>query len=297
MTDRKTALDAPAVALMLMCCVLWGLQQVIVKLTLLDMAPLLQGALRSAFAATALLLYASVRGIALFTPDGSARAGLAAGLLFGVEFVCIYAGLQYTGASRLIIFLYLSPFVVALGMPFIARSERLAPRQIVGMLIAFAALASAFAEGFSATDAKPLQWLGDSLAVAGAVLWGITTLVVRATRLSQISPEKTLFYQLAWSAPVLGLAAWMAGEAMPQTLSAGLAASMLYQAVVVAFASYLVWFWLIRHYPATRVAAFGFLTPLFGLLFGAWLLGEPVSARLLMALLGVAVGLVLVNRS
>ena len=41
---------------------------------------------------------------------------------------------------------------------------------------------------------------------------------------------------------------------------------LAFQIVVVTFASYLVWFWLLRHYPATRLSAFTLLTPVFGLL-------------------------------
>ena len=67
--------------------------------------------------------------------------------------------------------------------------------------------------------------------------------------------------------------------------------------VIVTFASYLLWFWLVRHYPATRLASFTLLTPVFGLLLGALLLGEPITARLVIALAAVAGGIVLVNRS
>jgi drug/metabolite transporter (DMT)-like permease len=173
----------------------------------------------------------------------------------------------------------------------------LAPLQIAGMLIAFGALASAFVEGFGARDAKPTQWIGDALGIVAAVLWGLTTLLVRASKLAQLAPEKTLFYQLAWSAPVLAIAAVLMAEPLPAQLNGALAASLFYQSVIVAFASYLVWFWLIRHYPATRIATFGFLTPLFGMLFGALLLNEPITLRLVVALFGVAVGIILVNKS
>ena len=73
-------------------------------------------------------------------------------------------------------------------------------------------------------------------------------------------------------------------------------ASLAFQMVVVSFASYLLWFWLVRHYAATRLAAFTLLTPVFGLLLGALLLGEPITPRLVIALAAVAIGIVMVNR-
>ena len=66
--------------------------------------------------------------------------------------------------------------------------------------------------------------------------------------------------------------------------------------VIVTFASYLTWFWLVRHYPATRLAAFTLLTPVFGLAAGVLLLAEPLTARLVLALIAVVLGLALVNR-
>jgi drug/metabolite transporter (DMT)-like permease len=235
------------------------------------------------------------KGVPILTGDGSGRAGVAVGIVFGLEFCFVNFGLHFTAASRLVVFLYLAPFVVAIGMPFIASTERLNRTQTVGLVAAFAALAFAFEEGLVADDALPLQWLGDTLAIGGGILWGATTLMIRATRLSTAAPERTLFFQLAVSAPVLLLVAALAGESLPAATVEG-AASMLFQAVLVAFASYLIWFWLLRHYPATRVSAFTFLTPVSALLFGALLLGEPITTRLLVALAGVALGIQLVNR-
>jgi drug/metabolite transporter (DMT)-like permease len=219
-------------------------------------------------------------------------------VLFGLEFVCIYAGLQYTAASRLVVFVYLAPFVVAAGMPFIARGERLNAAQTFGLVLAFAALAFAFSENLVGAPpaAQQRQWLGDALAVAAALLWGLTTLVIRATSLSSAPPERTLFWQLAVSAPLLGVASLLAHEPWPAAGWGAIGLSMLYQAGIVAAASYLAWFWLLRHYPATRISAFSFLTPLFGLLFGAAILAEPLTARLVLALAGVTAGIVLVNR-
>ena len=65
---------------------------------------------------------------------------------------------------------------------------------------------------------------------------------------------------------------------------------------MVCFASYLVWFWLIRHYPATQLSAFTLLTPVFGLLAGVALMGDPLTLRLIVALVAVSTGIALVHR-
>ncbi len=295
--QRRERLDTLAVSLLLVCCTLWGLNQVAAKVALADVPPLTQAALRSLGAALLVLVWARWRGIALFGRDLTLRGGLLAGVLFAAEFACIFVGLQYTSASRMVVFIYLSPFVVALGMPLVARGERLRAGQWIGLAAAFAGVAWAFAEGFApSADAPPQQWFGDALGLGAAVLWGATTLVIRGTQLSSAAAEKTLLYQLALSGVLLAVAAPLAGEAWPRTWSAVSIGSLLFQTVIVTFASYLMWFWLVRHYPATRIAAFTLLTPVAGLGAGVLLLGEPLTTRLVIALLAVVLGLVLVNR-
>jgi drug/metabolite transporter (DMT)-like permease len=180
-------------------------------------------------------------------------------------------------------------------MPLISRNERLDRWQNLGLVLAFGGVVWAFSEGFLHA-AGDRQWIGDALGLAAAVLWGLTTLVLRATRLGQATPEKTLLYQLAISGVALAAAAALAAEPWPERVGALPLAALAFQTVVVTFASYLVWFWLIRHYPATRISAFTLLTPVFGLVAGVMLLGEPVTARLLVALVAVSCGLTLVNR-
>ncbi|HEY1131702.1 MAG TPA: DMT family transporter [Roseateles sp.] len=292
---RQSHLDPRAVVLLLLCCLLWGINQVAAKAALTEIGPLWQAGLRSLVAGVLVWLWSLSRGIRLFERDGSLGGGLLAGLLFAGEFACIFVGLQYTSASRMVVFIYLAPFVVALGMPWIASGEALSARQWGGLVLAFGAMAFAFAEGFSAPG-TPLQWWGDALGVAAAVLWGGTTLAIRATRLGAAPAEKTLLYQLGVSALALCAAAVFAGEARPLDWSPRLVGLFGFQAVVVTFASYLAWFWLVRHYVATKLAVFTLSTPLFGLAAGALLLGEGVSPRLVGALAALAVGIVLVNK-
>jgi drug/metabolite transporter (DMT)-like permease len=196
----------------------------------------------------------------------------------------------------MVVFIYISPFVVALGMPFIAHSERLSRAQMIGLLIAFAGVAWAFEEGFNAPAAGPKQLFGDALGVLAGVLWGATTLAIRGTKLSGASAEKTLLYQLAISGGMLALAALTTGVRVPNALSALAWGSMGFQIVIVTAFSYLLWFWLVGRYAATRLASFTLLTPVFGLVMGALLLGEAITLRLVIALIAVAAGIVLVNR-
>lgn len=291
---RKDHLDRLAITLLLACCAFWGFQQILIKSTVDEVPPLWQASLRFVGATALLWLWCQWRGVSLFQRDGTLLGGLLAGLLFAGEFACIYIGLQYTTASRLTVFLYTSPFVVALLLPRFVPGERLRTVQWVGLGMAFASVAVAFGEGFARST--PTQLMGDAIALAAGILWGLTTLVIRTTALAQASAEKTLFYQVAVTAVAAPLLSLALGETWRLDYSALAWGSIGLQTVVGAFASYLVWMWLLRHYPATRMSSFVFLTPVFALLFGVGLLGEPLTLALLLALGGVAAGIVLVNR-
>jgi drug/metabolite transporter (DMT)-like permease len=295
MVDRKPHLDSLAISSLLACCLFWGFQQILIKTTVVEVPPLWQAALRFVGATGMLWAWCVARGVKLFELDGSLPAGLLAGALFAGEFTCIYLGLRETSASRLTVFLYTSPFFVALFLPRFVVAEKLRSLQWVGLVIAFAAVAIAFSEGFTAGSTSR-QMRGDALALAAGALWGLTTVVIRASRMATISPEKTLFYQVAVTALVAPLLSLALGERWSFDYSAYAWGSIAVQTAIGAFASYLAWMWLLRHYPATQMASFTFLTPVFALVFGVVLLHEPLTLQLVLALAGVAAGIVLVNR-
>jgi drug/metabolite transporter (DMT)-like permease len=296
MIQRKDHIDRVGALVVVACCLFWGFQQILIKSIVGEVPPLWQASIRFALATLLLVGWCVLRGVPLFARDGTLRGGLLAGLLFAGEFSCIYLGLQDTSASRLTVFLYCSPFVVALLLPRLVPTERLRGVQWAGLVIAFAAVALAFSEGFWGQPALPRQLRGDALALMGGVLWGLTTLVIRSSRLATASAEKTLFYQVAVTAAVAPCLSLALGETWSLSYSALAWGSIALQAVVGAFASFLVWMGLLRVYPATQLSSFTFLTPVFALVFGVMLLNEPLTVQLVLALAGVAVGIVLVNR-
>lgn len=296
MIQRKDHIDRVGALVVVACCLFWGFQQILIKSIVGEVPPLWQASIRFALATLLLVGWCVLRGVPLFARDGTLRGGLLAGLLFAGEFSCIYLGLQDTSASRLTVFLYCSPFVVALLLPRLVPTERLRGVQWAGLVIAFAAVALAFSEGFWGQPALPRQLRGDALALMGGVLWGLTTLVIRSSRLATASAEKTLFYQVAVTAAVAPCLSLALGETWSLSYSALAWGSIGLQTVVGAFASYLVWMGLLRVYPATQLSSFTFLTPVFALVFGVMLLHEPLTVQLVLALVGVAAGIVLVNR-
>jgi drug/metabolite transporter (DMT)-like permease len=275
---------------MVLLCAIWGMQQVAIKVTLAGISPVLQVGLRSAIAAVLVFAWARWRGLRLFDADGSLKPGLVAGLLFGLEFICIFAGLEHTGAARMVVFLYTAPCFTVLGLHWFVRGERIGWRHGFGVTLSFVGIVVAFGEGMSGGS-----WIGDGLGVLAAVLWAATTVIIRATVLARVSAAKTLLYQLTVSAVLVLPLSLLMGEAGITAPTLPVLLAMTYQTVIVAFASYLTWFWLLTRYLANRLMVFSFLTPLFGVAFGVLLLGEHLSTLFGLAALLVVGGIVLVN--
>jgi len=295
-SPERRALDTPAILLMIVLCALWGLQQVAIKRANADLAPVFQAGLRSAIAAVLVFGWTRVRGVRLGQADHTLWPGLVAGVLFAGEFVCIFLGLDLTSASRMSVFLYTAPCFTALGLHWFVPGERLRRLQWLGMALAFAGIVLAFADGFLHGSTGSLRTLGgDALGVLGGVCWAATTIVVRGTALARCSPSKALLYQLAVSAVILLAVAALSGPVALHTITPLTWASLAYQAVVIAFISYLVWFWLLTRYIASRLSVFSFLTPLFGVALGVILLGDHFSAQFVVAALLVLGGIAVVN--
>jgi drug/metabolite transporter (DMT)-like permease len=288
-------LDARAVVTLLLCCSLWGLNQVAVKAVLPEVPSLVQFTLRSVLAFALVLGWMRWRGIRWRDHRATLGPGLLAGLFFALEFALVFVGLQHTTAARSVVFINTSPFIVALALAALLPAERLRPLQVAGLLLAFVSIAWAFGDGWM-RPAGPDSWLGDLMVLGAALLWGLTTVTIRLSNLRSTPFELTLAYQLGVAAVLAPLGALLAGQSLPTSWSALALGSLFYQAVIVTFASYLLWFWLLTRYPATKVQSFVFLSPVFGTLFAHGLLDEPLTASLLGGLVGVAVGLTLLNR-
>jgi drug/metabolite transporter (DMT)-like permease len=290
---QRSAIDPAAGALLVILCAVWGAGQVAIKVGNQGISPLYHAAIRSAGATLLLWGWSAFRGISVARRDGTGTYGTTIAVLFALEFACVYWGFLYTTASRGVLFIYSAPFFVALGAHWLFPGERLHRAKVVGLIAAFAGLSLAFADGLRLPTRREL--FGDLLELVSAVLWAATTLIIKA-RGQTTSPHRTLFYQLAGSAVLLGLLAAVTGEAGVTAFGAPVRIAVLYQIVVYAFVSYLAWFWLLTKYPASQLHAYTFWTPLFGLLAGWLLLGEPVTPALVLAMAGVALGIYLVNR-
>ena len=294
MSVSRRNTDAFALQVMLVLCLIWGIQQVMIKWAAPDIAPVMQQAMRSGMAAVLVGLLMCFRG-GWDQVASTWRGGLLAGALFGLEFLFIAEGLKLTSAAHMSVFLYTAPVFTALGLHFMLPSERLRPLQWLGILLAFGGIAFAFAGGISLAQLDGRMLLGDAFGVLAGLAWGATTVVVRASRLSEAPATLTLFYQLAVGFVGLLLIAVASGQVTHVLFTPLSIGSLLFQGLIVSFFSYLTWFWLLRRYLASNLAVFSFITPLFGVTFGVLLLGEPLSLNFVLGAIMVLLGVTLVS--
>ena len=292
--NSPQALDGRATGLMLLLCFVWSLQQISLKAASPDVAPMLMLALRSGVAALLVALLVRFRGERL--APGRWRAGLVVGLLFAFEYLLLGEGLRHTHASHIVVFLYTAPIFAALGLHWRLPAERLNAPQWAGIALAFAGIALTFfgrAPAAGATASNVL-W-GDLLGLMAGAAWGATTVVLRTSSLARAPATETLLYQLLAAFFLLLPASVLLGQGgfKATPLAWG---HLAFQALVVSFASFLVWFWLLRHYLATRLGVFSFMTPLFGIALGVALLGEPIEAGFVAGSVLVLAGVMLVSR-
>jgi drug/metabolite transporter (DMT)-like permease len=290
---RRDHLDSLAIGLMLLLCFLWGFQQITIKTANAGIPPIMQAGIRSIIAVIALSVWMFARKIRPFQKDGTLLPGIISGLLFSIEFAFMYWGLAYTSASRAVIFVYLAPFVVALGIHWFIPNERLSRNQFLGMVLAFTGILVAFGEGFTILTGE--EWKGDLACVFTAIFWGATMVLVRASKLSTIEPSRVLYYQLLVSAVILIPISMLFAEPGITQITPLIIACLAFQGLIVAFFSYLTWFWLVARYPAARLSAYTFFTPLFGVICGVLFLSEEFTLGVCIALVLVTVGIYLVN--
>jgi len=284
---------------MVVLCLIWGLAQVILKMAAADISPLMQIALRSGVAAVLVVLLMFIRREGLSIQDGTWRPGLLVAGLFALEFFLIGEGLRYTSASHMTVLLYTAPIFAALGLHLLMPSERLSRAQWLGIGLAFTGVAIAFLLRPNQTqqniNAADLLY-GDLLSIGAGIAWAATTVAVRCSKLAQVSAAQTLLYQLAGAFFLLTAAAFLLEQTAIQ-FTALAWGSLIFQSLVVCFASYLAWFWLLKHYSASQLGVFSFLTPIFGVALGVGLLDEQLEISFIIGAAFVITGIILVSAS
>ena len=288
----KDRIDMNGFLIILLLTILWGLNYPAVKVSNTGLSPVFTTFLRSVIATFFGVIYCLVVKQPLFHRGTLLFHGAMVGILFGIEFVFLYIGLLYTNAARAAIFVYLSPFVVAIGAHLFLK-ERLNSLKITGLILAFLGIFLVF-KG-KPTAYNRLMFVGDLCEIMAAIFWGATTIYIKKYLAQRVHPINTFLYQLTFSIPIILIGALLLEDTWIKEFSMPVISSLFYQSVIVAFASYLAWFKLIHVYPVAQLSIFTFLTPIFGVLSGVIFMKDQLTMGLLLGLIVVCIGIYLTN--
>jgi drug/metabolite transporter (DMT)-like permease len=172
--ESKDYLDLKAIIFLIILALLWGFNYSAIKYSNQGISPVFASTLRSIIASICGIIYCIKKRERLFHTDIMLFHGCMVGILFGLEFACIYFGMLYTDAARSVLFVYLSPFVVAVGAHFFLKGDRLTFLKTLGLLLAFTGIVVVFGE--RPQKAKTTMFIGDILEIMAAFLWAATTL-------------------------------------------------------------------------------------------------------------------------
>ena len=289
---RREAIDTFAAVAMIVLTLSWGLNGVAAKIANQGYSPLFLSVARSVIGGVLVFAWCRWRGIELFARDRTLVPGIVAGLLFGLEFILLFVGLDYTSVGRSSLMINTMPFWVLIGGHFLL-GERITLAKLGGLVLAFGGVVLVFSDQLSSPG--PNAIVGDIMSLAAGLLWAATTFVIRRSTLAEAQPEKVLLYQLAVTAVMTAPLMLLAGPIIRE-FSVVPTTALLFQALYVVAFTYAFWFWLIGRYSASGLSSFVFLTPAFGVFCGSIILDEPMTMKMFMALGLIAAGLIVVNR-
>lgn len=293
--ELRQPLDAKASGLMILLCMIWGIQQVVIKIAAPDISPMMQIAIRSGLAAVLIFPWIKLNeGKHLYSKE-YLLPGMWLALLFSVEYIFVAEALRYTTASHTVVLLYTAPIFVALGLNWKVPSEKLSNIQWAGIFVAFSGIVLSFIRTETSSNTHLSQMLyGDFLALLGGVTWALTTISLRLTKLSEVPPTQTLFYQLFGAFIILVPVSYVMGQTMVQWTSITIW-SMVFHVLIMSLFSLILWFWLLKNYLANALGVFSFLTPLFGVVFGVLFLHEQIELNFILGSLLVMFGIFIVS--
>ena len=292
-SESKEYLDARGTITIIILTAFWGFNFTAIKFLNLGIAPVFASTLRSVIASICGLIYCWSKRETPFHTDIRLFHGLMVGLLFGAEFVCVFLGLLYTDAARSVVFVNTSPFVVAIGAHLFIKDDRLTFLKILGLVLAFLGVVLIFQGKPKAAGSTMI--IGDILEIMGAIFWGATTVYIKRFMAGKVHPINTFLYQLIFSIPLLFVMSLILEKQWIYRLDFPIVVNLLYQSVGIAFLSYFIFFRLIHKYSVSRLAAFTFLAPIFGVLYGVVFLNEELTRSLMIGLPLVCLGIFLVN--
>ena len=293
--EKKDRIDLFGSIALISLSALLGINHVVIKVVNSGLNPVFFAGLRSLIAFIFLVIFFRITKRKMIFSRDTVAISVLAGVIFALEFLFLFLALDFTTVTRNSILYYSMPIWITAVGHFFLPNEKLNFLKALGLIFAFAGVALAISDNKLTLSINNWQLVGDFLAIMAAVLWATIIYLAKGTRFKEVPPEMQLVWMLLVSSPILLIASLFFGNLVRDFQLLHLW-GLLFQSIIVAAGGFLFWLWLVSVYPASSVASFSFLSPIFTIFFGWLLLNETFGISFFLAAFLVIFGLLCINK-
>ena len=284
-------LSFSAVVFTIFLCIIFGSNAVAVKIAFSGIGVFTSAAIRFGIASIAIFLWARITGQSIILKKGQIHQVLIFSLLFTIQLSLFYLGLSKSNASRGTLLANLVPFFILFLAHFFIPGDRITRRKFFGILLGFAGIIFMFIDeeaihaGFRT---------GDLIILCAVTIWACATVYLKRI-IGTFSPFLLVMYSTLFSVPLFLAAALLWDQAMIFQLNAPVIGAILYQSLITASFGFVAWNTMLKKYGAVSLHSFMFIMPISGVALGGLVLDEPISLKILLALVFIVFGILVVH--
>lgn len=288
-------LPLQAIIIGLVMHALWGGNAVTIKMSLEAFPPFWTAFLRFVLGIACVAVWAKMNGHSLRPPRAEWRGLASCAALFTVQIWTLNAGLDGTSGAMGAILMATYPLWGAVASPLLVTGERVTLRRTMGMLVAFAGAVVVLLRGEGA-ETLSVAGLGNVIVLLSSALLGFR-LAWSARILRGVDNLRLTVWQMLLSLPFFLAGALLFEDIRWEALTWRPVAGLLYNGIVIAGLGFTINNLFLKRYSPSAVVSLGFVTPIFGVLASAWLLGDPLTWSIGIGVIAVGIGLYLVTKS
>jgi drug/metabolite transporter (DMT)-like permease len=272
-------------------CIIFGSNAVAIKLAFAGVGVFTSAAIRFSIAALAIFLWTRVTGQTIGLKKGQLHQVLILAALFAIQLSMFYFGLSKSNASRGTLIVNLLPFWVLFLAHFFIPGDRITKRKFLGILLGFGGVAFMFAEKTGVTAGFRV---GDLIILTATTIWACSVIYLKRI-IGSFNPFQVTFYSMVFSVPIFFIEALLWDRPMIFKLNLQIIGAVLYQSLITAAFGFVAWNTLLQKYGAVALHSFIFIMPIAGVALGGLVMGDPITLKILIALVLIVVGILVVH--
>ena len=293
--EKKNKIDAFGAVALISFSLLLGINHVVIKIVNVGLNPIFFAGIRSFIAFLFIIIWMKFTRKPIVFNKKNLNICLIAGLVFALEFLFLFLALDFTSVSRNSIIYYSMPLWLTVLLFFTKNKEKLSFIKLLGLILAFSGVVISVSKNDSGLIINSSSLFGDFLAFLAALFWALLIIIAKNSNFNKEMPEMQLLWMVMVSGPILICFSFFIEDPIRDFQIIHIW-GLLFQSIVVVAGGFLFWLWLLSKYPASGVASFSFLTPIFTIFFGWLILSEVMTPDFIFAAFLVITGLILINK-